>query len=144
MYSMQQPQSSVALTGACLSTLHAIGIYEGREIDDAYLYIWRKIALREQDRGRGLFGSQSRFPFYERFYLAQALWHYRDQKVFRRWAEGETRRVLTAQRSSGAWIDRRYDARGNRIEDRYGSAYATAMNVLYLSVPEGRLPIFQR
>ena len=91
-----------------------------------------------------LFGSQSRFPFYERFYLSQALWHYRDLEVFRRWAEGETQRVLTSQRSNGAWVDRRYDARGNRIEDRYGSAYATAMNVLYLSVPEGLLPIFQR
>ena len=144
VYSKQQPVSSVALTAACLSTLHAIGIYEGREIDDGYLYIWRKIAIREQDRGRGLFGSQSRFPFYERFYLAQALWHYRDPEVFRRWAEGETRRVLTAQRSSGAWVDRRYDTRGNRIEDRYGGSYATAMNVLYLSVPEGLLPIFQR
>lgn len=144
VYSKQQPVSTVALTAACLSTLHAIGIYEGREIDDGYLYIWRKIALREQDRERGLFGSQSRFPFYERFYLSQALWHYRDLKVFRRWAEGETQRVLTSQRSNGAWVDRRYDARGNRIEDRYGSSYATAMNVLYLSVPEGLLPIFQR
>ena len=144
MYSKQQPESSVALTAACLSTLHAIGIYDGREIDDGYLYVWRKIALREQDRERGVFGSQSRFPFYERFYLAQALWHYPDLKVFRRWAEGETRRVLTSQRRNGAWADRRYAVRGNRIEDRYGSAYATAMNVLYLSVPEGLLPIFQR
>jgi hypothetical protein len=30
------------------------------------------------------------------------------------------------------------------VVGRYGKAYATAMNVLYLSVPEGILPFFQR
>lgn len=144
IYSKQSPRSSVALTAACLSTLHALGIYEGRMIDDGYLYVWRHLALREQDRGRGLLGSQSRFPFYERLYLAQALWQHPDEQVFRRWAEEETKRVLVAQRENGSWLDRRYDAAGRKLESRYGAPYATAMNVLYLSVPEGRLPIFQR
>lgn len=144
LYSKQQPVTSVGLTAGALSTLHAIGIYEGNVVEDGYVYVWRNLALREEERAKGLFGSQSRFPFYERFYLAQALWHHRDPKVFRGWAEDETRRVLQAQDDDGSWTDRRFDARGNRIEGRYGDAYATAMNVLYLEVPEGLLPIFQR
>lgn len=144
MYSHQQPQSSVALTGACLSTLHATGIYEGKEVEDGYLYVWRKLALREQDQKQGGHVEDARFPFYERLYLAQALWQHRDEKVFRTWAEQESRRVLVSQDEDGAWRDKRFDAAGRGSVGRYGRAYATAMNVLYLSVPEGILPFFQR
>ena len=144
IYSKQEPRSSVALTAASLSTLHAIGIYDGPAIEDGYVYIWRHLAIRDEQRAKGLFGGESRFPYYERFYLAQALWQNRDELVFRRWAAEETPRVLRDQKADGSWTDRRYDDSGQRIEGRYGSAYATAMNVLYLSVPENLLPIFQR
>ena len=144
MYSHQQPQSSVALTGACLSTLHATGVYDGKEVEEGYLYVWRKLALREQTQGQGGRVEDARFPFYERLYLAQALWQHRDEKVFRTWAEHESRRVLVNQDEDGAWRDERFDAAGRGVVGRYGKAYATAMNVLYLSVPQGILPFFQR
>lgn len=144
MYSHQQPQSSVALTGACLSTLHATGVYEGKEVEEGYLYVWRKLALRERAQEKGGHVEDARFPFYERLYLAQALWQHRDEKVFRTWAEQESRRVLMHQDEDGAWRDERFDAAGRDVVGRYGKAYATAMNVLYLSVPEGILPFFQR
>jgi len=144
MYSHQQPQTSVALTGACLSTLHAIGVYDGRVVEDGYLYVWRKLALREEGQAQGRRSLDARYPFYERFYLAQALWQHPDEKVFRSWAEKETRLVLLSQAADGSWRDERFDTAGRGIVGRYGSAYATAMNVLYLSVPEGALPIFQR
>lgn len=144
MYSKQQPTTSVALTGACLATLHAIGIYRGREVENGYLYVWKELAVRDDQRAQGLFGSASRFPFYERFYLAQALWQNPDEAVFRRWWSDEMPRLVTGQRDDGSWPDTRYDGAGRRIEGRYGSAYATSMNVLVLSVPEGTLPIFQR
>lgn len=144
MYSKQQPTTSVALTGACLATLHAIGIYDGREVENGYLYVWKELAVREDQRAQGLFGSASRFPFYERFYLAQALWQNPDESVFRRWWADEAPRLVVGQRENGSWADTRYDGAGRRIEGRYGSAYATSMNVLVLSVPAGTLPIFQR
>ena len=144
IYAPHEPRSSVALTGACLSTLHALGVYEGREIDDAYDYVWRELARRDTARSEGLAGRASPFPYYERWYLAQALWQHRDPRVFRRWFAEERNRILREQRPDGSWADARYDAGGARIEGRYGTAYATAMNVLVLSVPEGLLPAFQR
>ena len=57
----------------------------------------------------------------------------RDPKIFAEWAREETKRVLATQRKDGSWTDR-----------RYGSSYATAMNCLFLALPDGLLPIFQR
>lgn len=141
IYAPHQPESSVALTAACLSTLHAMGVYEGGVVDDGYAYVWRELTAR----GAGRPGSgPAAFPFYERWYLAQALWQHREQRVFRRWAAEEWGRILREQREDGSWADARYGPGGARIEGRYGSAYATAMSVLVLGVPEGKLPVFQR
>ena len=144
IYAPHEPKSSIALTAACLSTLHALGIYEGRVVDDGYGYLLRELGKREFDRAQGLAGNPSQFPYYERWYLAQAYWQYRDTKVFRGWVQSEWPRILREQRPDGSWADARYDATGRRIEGRYGTPYATAMNVLVLSVPEGLLPAFQR
>ncbi|MCP3918683.1 MAG: hypothetical protein GY711_24315 [bacterium] len=144
MYSDTHRETSVALTAASLSTLHAIGIYDGPEVQNAYDYVWRKLELRRMDAAEAKYTSQSRFPFYERFYLSQALWQHRDESVFRRWAAEETKLVIVSQEKDGAWIDRRHEVDGRKVDGRYGSAYATAMNCLFLALPEGLLPIFQR
>ena len=65
-------------------------------------------------------------------------------EVYRRWSTPLVRRLLVSQNADGSWTDVRHDGRGSRQEDRYGACYATAMNVLFLSVPEGTLPIFRR
>ena len=64
--------------------------------------------------------------------------------MFRRWANDETKRVIVTQEADGSWVDRRHEVGGRKIDGRYGSAYATAMNCLFLALPEGLLPIFQR
>lgn len=143
-YSFSQPETSVALTAACLGTLQATGIYEGREIEEGYDYIWRELGIRAEDEAKGDWTSQPIFPFYERFYLSQALWQHQDPEVFKRWSEKETQRVLVHQDPNGSWPDERSDGRDRRGPGRFGTCYATSMNVLYLSVPEGILPIFRR
>lgn len=132
-YGLHENQVSVALTAACLSTLHATGIYDGAAIDDGYGYIWRELTARDLARERGSAGVTPGHPYYERFYLSQALWQHRDGEVFESWAGPERHRVLVAQRADGSWSD-----------SRYGDSYATAMNCLFLALPEGLLPIFQR
>jgi len=132
-YTLDLDRPSVALTGACLGTLHAAGIYEGRVIDDGYAYIWRELAVRDLARERGTGGELSKFPYYERFYLGQALWQHPDPEVYPRWADKERERVLVTQERDGSWKNA-----------SYGGSYATAMNVLFLALPEGLLPIFQR
>jgi hypothetical protein len=144
IYAPHEPRSSIALTAACLSTMHALGVYEGPKIDDGYGYLWREFASRELARDQGGVSSPSLFPYYERWYLAQAYWQHRDARIFRSWATEEWPRILREQRPDGSWADARHDASGERVEGRYGSPYATAMSVLVLSVPEGLLPAFQR
>jgi len=142
-YSLSDQSTSVALTAAALATFHALGRYDGPIVRDGYDYVWRKLAAREVDLARGDLSAHPAFPFYERFYLAQALWQNLDEAVFRRWAATEFPILIAAQRTDGAWEDVRHSGNG-RIIARYGTSYATATNCLVLSLPESQLPIFVR
>ncbi|HVS18217.1 MAG TPA: hypothetical protein VMT18_06425, partial [Planctomycetota bacterium] len=127
-YSLGSGETSVALTAAGLTTLNSAGVYEGPEIDRAIEALWRRLGLREDDPDK-----PARFPYYERFYLAQALWQHSDLRLYERWVSLELERVLAAQSADGSWSDA-----------QFGSCYATAMNCLFLAIPDGLLPIFQR
>jgi len=120
-------RTSVALTAAAVCTLNAAGRYDDNTIHSAVDAIWSSLALREEN------GKPADFPEYERLYLAQALWQLADTSHFQRWFERERERILRAQEADGSWKN-----------SRFGSAYATAINCLVLSLPNAALPIFQR
>lgn len=135
-YALGMDKTSVALTAAAISTLNATGRYHGKQIVQGYDYIQRELRARENApetedllRIRG----PVPYPFYERLYLAQAFWQNADRSVFDAWARQERRAVLRAQRRDGSWSD-----------EMFGDCYATAMNVLFLALPDRLLPIFQR
>jgi len=132
-YALNDGDTSIALTAAGITTLHSAGVYGGGEIERAMESLWRRLGYREERGDAGL----ARFPCYERFYLAQALWQQSDQRLFERWFEEELTRVLANQGEDGSWD-------GMHEEQRYGACYATAMNCLFLALPDGLLPIFQR
>jgi hypothetical protein len=132
-YALGNDRSSVALTAAAISTLNAAGTYRGPIVDAGYEYVWRELVAREEGAGLLEPAKQPAFPYYERLYLAQALFQHEDEGVFRRWFEREREHMLAAQRPDGAWED-----------DLHGHAYATAVNCLVLALPDGLLPIFQR
>jgi len=132
-YALNDKDTSIALTAAGLTTLHSAGTYSGGESERAMESLWRRLGYRDE---RGEQGT-ARFPCYERFYLAQALWQQPDQRLFERWFAEELARVLAAQEDDGSWP-------GANDEQAYGACYATAMNCLFLALPEGLLPIFQR
>jgi hypothetical protein len=119
--------------------LNAAGTYDNKILRNGYDYLVRELAAREKD---GLWGAQAAdpkdgqhvsCPFYERIYLAQAFWQAQDRSLFTTWYGRERERVLALQEKDGSWKD-----------ERYGKCYATAMNALFLSLPDGLLPIFQR
>lgn len=139
-YGLDDPQTSIALTAAGLVTLQASGTYDGPRVDEGHDFIWRKLLEREEDGA----AAADPFPYYERFYLSQALWHHRDTTHYRRWAEPVMRGLCTSQGESGAWQDIRVGSGGMRMVNRYGSAYATACNVLFLALPDDTLPLFHR
>ncbi|MEX1026135.1 MAG: prenyltransferase/squalene oxidase repeat-containing protein [Planctomycetota bacterium] len=122
-YRLHDSTTSVALTAAGISTLNMAGTYDAAPIQAGIDAIWRLI-----DEPRDV-----RWPDYERLYVAQAFWQLSDTTHFERWWPRELRRVLAAQNTDGSWTNR-----------AHGPAYATAMQCLVLSVPEGLLPIFQR
>ena len=121
-------QFSVALTAAGIVTLNAAGRYESEKLDRALRALL--FDLEERRAGRG---ESPDFPYYERLYVAQALWQLQDLALFEDWAREERLRVLSDQRRDGSWVS-----------PQYGDCYATAVNCLFLALPEGLLPIFQR
>ena len=126
-YQIGSDQTSVALTAAAISTLNATGNYADNQIERGIDAIWRDLEERRIE------GKLPGHPYYERFYLAQALWQNPDESLFERWYEPELQRVLGEQREDGAW-----EGSG------YGTVYATAMQCLFLAIPLETLPIFAR
>ena len=145
-YALGDDHSTLSLTAAAIATLNAAGKYEGKALEEGFGYLFRGLSAREawieahpnapfEDR-RLPEERDERHPwceFYERLYLAQALWQYGERDAFERWAAHETKSVLRSQREDGSWND-----------ERFGAAYATANDCLVLALPEGLLPIFQR
>jgi hypothetical protein len=142
-YSASRPRTSVALTAAALSTLHATGTYAGPEIESGYDYIWRSLTARELKVERGQDVTVA-FPFYERLYLAQALYQHKDLKHFIRWSAKQRQVLLRTQFPDGHWTDERTGASGVVVKGQYGASYATAVNCLFLTIPHSTLPIFMR
>ncbi len=131
-YMLGSDRTSVALTAAAIATLNMAGTYEGARIQSGVDAIWRGLLARPSS-GEALSEEQVLCSFYERLHLAQVFWQLDDLTHFERWAGPERARVIAAQRPSGAWHD-----------PRYGDAYATAMNSLFLALTSGYLPIFAR
>ena len=126
-YELGDPRSTIALTAAGVSTLNMAGRYDDNVIRSAIDAIWSGLARQRED------GERVRFPYYQRFYIAQAFWQLADTSHFARWFDEERPEMLRAQAPDGSWRGR-----------TYGDCYATAMNCLVLAIPEGLLPIFQR
>src|SRR5690606_1494967 len=100
-------------------------------IAEGYDFLARRLALR--GTGESLDGDLVVCGYYERFYVAQAMWQHLEGSTWSAWWRSEAPRVLATQREDGSCSD-----------PRFGDVYATAMNCLVLAVPEGLLPIFQR
>jgi prenyltransferase beta subunit len=126
-YMLNNPKITLALTAAAVSTLNATGDYDSNAIEKGIEYMQRK----DPDMlGR----SDEMYREYLYFYAGQALYQYRDPNMFwNRWYPNLIDVLGKLQLEDGSFR-----------EPMFGSAYATAMNCLTLSIPFGYLPIFQR
>lgn len=135
-YALNDDKITPALTAAAISTLNAAGRYHGPEVQQGFDYLQRELAARATgpDRldARG-FRPSLDYPFYERLYLAQAYWQNPDRRVHEQWMAEERLQILRAQNDDGSWHD-----------PHFGDAYATAINVIVLALPDQLLPILQR
>ncbi|MBM3977224.1 MAG: terpene cyclase/mutase family protein [Planctomycetes bacterium] len=135
-YMLGDQRRSVALTAAAMSTLNMVGRYQGPALERGLDALRRGLLARESGdvlRAPGRPDEEILCPFYERLYVAQALWQLPDERVFGDWSRRERERLLADQQPDGRWRD-----------ERFGDAYATAVNCLVLALPRGYLPVFQR
>lgn len=130
-YALSSGETSVALTAAGLTILQSAGIYQGGEIERGTEALWRGVTHRGS--GADPLRAEVPFPHYERLYLGQALWQHSDPRLYAGWIGGERELLLAEQNPDGSWSD-----------PQFGACYATAMNCLFLAIPAGLLPIFQR
>ncbi len=131
-YQLGSDRSSTALTAAAVATLDMGGGYDSPAIPKGIAYLLH----RGEVFGRpGLgFEVEGRFPFYERLYVGEALFFQHDLGPFERWYRSLVQRLeMSVDPKTDGWHS-----------DRYGEAYATAMNILALSLPFQYLPIHQR
>ena len=126
-YKLDMESSTIGLTAAAIATLNMAGRYDTSVIQSGIDAISSGLMLQADHKQR------ARWPYYQRLYIAQALWQLGDETQFERWFAQERTRILREQAEDGSWVD-----------DMYGRSYATAMNCLVLAIPEGLLPIFQR
>ncbi|MEZ5989165.1 MAG: prenyltransferase/squalene oxidase repeat-containing protein [Planctomycetota bacterium] len=130
-YKLGSADSSVALTAAAVATLEAAGDWDDPVLTKGKAWL---VDHGLDAAGRLRRGPSPRFPWYERLYLAQALFFDRDIGPYRRWF---THLVADLARV-------RDPATDLWSSEQYSEAYATAMSVLVLSMPLQYLPVHQR
>lgn len=126
-YALDMDKTTIALTAAGISTLNFLGEYDGPEVARGMDVLARHIVAGHDPR------RPVNFEYYERLYLALALWQHSDTRPFETWTRSERQHVLERQREDGGWYDK-----------QFGACYATGMNCLFLALPQRLLPTFQR
>lgn len=121
--------SAFARSAASIVGLYSAGIYEGKEVERGLKY------LQQFTPGRA-FGHREIPPqhyWYGQYYAALAMWTAGDE-YWTPWLPAIRDELLAkARASNGSWSD-----------VSYGSAYATAMALIILQLPNNYLPILQK
>ena len=124
-----QGYSAFARTAASIVGLYSAGIYEGREVERGLKY------LQQFTPGRQ-FGPREIPPqhyWYGQYYAALAMWTAGDD-YWTAWLPAIRDELLgKARASGGTWTD-----------PYHGAAYATAMALIILQLPNNYLPILQK
>ena len=122
-YKLSAGGSAFPRSAAGVATLFYAGIYEDQAIDRGLEYV-RRTGLRNGYRGGGHY-------FYGQYYAAQAMF-LAGGEHWAGWFPTIRDELIDNQAANGAW------------DSNHGEAYATAMSLLVLQVPNRLLPIFQR
>jgi len=124
-----QGYSAFARSAASLVGLYSAGIYEGKEVERGLKYLQqylpgRQFSLRE---------IPPQHYWYGQYYAALAMWTAGDE-YWTVWLPAIRDELLAKARGSG----------GNWTDASHGSAYATAMALIILQLPNNYLPILQK
>lgn len=126
-YVRGQGHSAFARSAAAIVGLYSAGIYEGKEVDRGLKYLQQFLPPRQ-------FGFREIPPhhyFYAHYYAALAMWT-AGGELWRQWFPA-IRDELLSKSPAGSWVDA-----------PYGNAYAIAMSLIILQLPNNYLPILQK
>jgi len=132
-YSIMDDRSTAALTAAAIGALHGFGEYYTRSVRRGLDYI------RRQYEHPG----ELEWTYYGNYYAAQAFYR-AGGDLWERWKRYGVPWILDSQFRPGHQLGYWDDSRVGNTPFPRGRAYATAMSLLALSVPDGYLPLFQR
>jgi len=124
-----QGYSAFARTAAAIVGLYSAGIYESKEVEKGLKYLQNFTPGRQ-------FSSREIPPqhyWYGQYYAALAMWTAGDE-YWAPWFPAIRDELLSKRRSSG----------GSWSDPYHGSAYASAMALIILQLPNNYLPILQK
>ncbi|MDB5310330.1 MAG: hypothetical protein JWO38_4532 [Gemmataceae bacterium] len=127
-YFKGQGYSAFARSAAAIVGLYSAGIYTGRDIDRGLRYVQQFLPVRQ-------FASREiprQHYYYGQYYAALAMWT-AGGDYWAQWFPAIRDELLSRARAGGGtWTD------------DYGQAYATAMSLIILQLPNNYLPILQK
>jgi hypothetical protein len=121
--------SAFARSAASIVGLYSAGLYEGKEIDRGLKYLIQFTPGRQ-------FGPREIPPqhyWYGQYYAALAMWTAGDD-YWMPWFPAIRDELIAKRRTNG----------GSWSDPYYGGAYATAMALIILQLPNNYLPILQK
>ncbi|MEX0655795.1 MAG: prenyltransferase/squalene oxidase repeat-containing protein [Phycisphaeraceae bacterium] len=122
-YMLNAGGSAFPRSAAGVATLYYAGVYEDEAIDRGLDYVQRT--------GQGMGHGGGGHYFYGQYYAAQAMF-LAGGEHWRKWFPDARDQLIRNQNADGRWAS------------NHGDAYATAMSLIVLQIPNRLLPIFQR
>jgi hypothetical protein len=123
-----RPYSAYARSAAAVVGLYSAGIYSGRDVERGLAYLRQFTPDRQ-------FSYQELSPrhyYYGHYYAALAMWTAGGEE-WKAWFGAMQRELLRRAQPGGGWAD---------VTE--GPAYATAMSLIILQLPNNYLPILQK
>jgi len=125
----QRPYSMFARSAACLVGLFSAGQYSGPAVDRGLRYVMQFLPVRQFSQNE----IPAHYYYYGHYYAALAMWTAGGEH-WAQWFPAVRDELLgKARAAGGVWTDL-----------NYGPAYATAMSLIVLQLPNNYLPILQK
>ena len=120
--------SAFARSAAAVVGMYSAGIYDGKDVETGLRYVRQFLPGRQFASGE----IPPRHYYYGQYYAALAMWTAGGEHWARWFPAIRDELLLRARQSGGAWTDPQ------------GTAYATAMALIILQLPNNYLPILQK
>ncbi len=125
----QRPNSAFARSAACVVGLFSAGQYSGPAVERGLRYVMQFLPVKQFTMSE----IPPHYYYYGHYYAALAMWT-AGGEYWAQWFPAVRDELLRNARAGGVWTD----------PANLGQAYATAMSLIVLQLPNNYLPILQK